>query len=44
MKSKIIENITRYLLSFVCFTAYLFLFLAVIANAYRTNVFDFLLS
>jgi hypothetical protein len=38
------EKIARYALSIVCFTAYLFLFLAVMANAFHTSVSHFILS
>lgn len=44
MKSTTNEKIARYLLSFVCFTAYLFLFFAVIASAYHTDAYHFLLG
>jgi hypothetical protein len=44
MKSEKSEKITRFLLSFICFTAYIFLFVAVMANAYGTNLNHFLLG
>lgn len=36
------EKVTRYALSAICFTAYLFLFLAVMANAFNTSVSNFI--
>jgi hypothetical protein len=44
MKSRAFERLGRYLLSFVCVIAYLFLFTAMIANTLDTNVYDFLLG
>jgi len=44
MKSEALEKLGRFLLSLICFTAYLFLFAAVIANTLDTNVYDFLLG
>jgi hypothetical protein len=37
MKPDKSEKVTRFLLSLICFTAYISLFIAVIANAFNTN-------
>ena len=44
MKHKTNEKIGRLLLSLICFTAYICLFVAVIANALDTNLYRFLLG
>lgn len=44
MKPETNEKIGRFLLSLACFVAYLFVFVAVIANALDTNVSRFLLG
>ena len=44
MKPEMNEKLSRFLMSMICFTAYLFLFVAVIASALGTNLRDFLLG
>lgn len=44
MKSEKGEKITRFLLSLICFTAYIFLFIAVMASAFDTNLNHSLIS
>lgn len=44
MKSEAFERLGRFLLSLICFTAYLFLFAAVIANTTNTSLHDFVLG
>ena len=44
MKSEKSERIIRFLLSLICFTVYIFLFNAVIAYAFNTNLYHFLLG
>jgi hypothetical protein len=44
MKSETKEKIGQFLLSLVCLAAYLYVFVAVIANAFDTKVSRFLLG
>jgi hypothetical protein len=44
MKPEKNEKVTRLLLSLLCFTAYIFLFIAVIANAFNARAHDLLLG
>lgn len=44
MKAEASEKLTRYLLSVVCITAYIFLCVAVIASALNANLHDFVLG
>jgi hypothetical protein len=44
MKPETNDKISRFLLSFFCFTAYLFFCVAMVANALDTNLSDFLLG
>ena len=44
MKHEAYQKLGQFLLSLICFAAYLFLFIAVIADALNTNVYDFILS
>jgi hypothetical protein len=38
------EKASRFLLSLICFTAYISLFIALIANAFNTDPYHFILS
>ena len=38
------EKIGRFLLSLICFTAYIALFIAVMAQAFNTDAYHFILS
>lgn len=44
MKPDKSETISRFLLSLICFTAYISLLVVVIANAFNTDPYHFLLS
>lgn len=44
MKSERGEKVTRVLLSLICFTAYISFFIAVIANAFNTDPYRFLVG
>jgi hypothetical protein len=44
MKSKLQEKVIRSLLSLICFMAYTFLFIAVLADALNTNVYRVVLG
>jgi hypothetical protein len=44
MKSGASQKLGRYLLSFICVVAYLFLFTAMIANTLNVDLHDFLLG
>lgn len=44
MRSDKSEKATRFVLSLICFTAYISLFIAVIATAFNTGQYNFILS
>lgn len=44
MKAETSEKLTKFLLSVICITAYLFLSAAMIATTLDTNVYNFLLG
>ena len=44
MKSEALERLGRFLLSLICFTAYLFVFAAAIANTLNVSLNNFLLG
>ena len=44
MKPESREKVGRFLLSLICFTAYIALFIALIANAFGADPYHFILS
>lgn len=44
MKPDKSEKVTRIMLSLICFTAYISLFIALIASAFNVNPYRFLMS
>lgn len=44
MKTEKSEKISRFLLSLICFTVYISIFSAVLAKAFNTNFYQFLLG
>jgi len=42
MKPKTTDKLTRFLLTLICFTIYMFAFVAMLANAFRTNAYEVL--